>query len=154
MRNKIGLKTRELAEQHYNWENIIQTWIRYIDETPSTQEMWNSKTPLLLEKIDKSKIPNHNNAYELAYILYQTHLQKLNINIDSYWLLRSIQLLQKGFVFERNETRPFTIDNFIDTINGIIENHNIAEMARVNPSILVEEDYINYANGVKNASKN
>lgn len=154
MRNQIGLKTRHLAEEHYNWDSIIQTWTKYIDETPSTQDLWNSTTPLLLEKIDKTKIPKHNNAYELAYILYQTHLQRLNINIDSYWLLRNIQLLQRGFVFERNETRPFTIDNFIDIVNSIIENHNIAEMARVNSSILINEDYIDYANGVTNAPKN
>lgn len=155
IRKRNGLKTRELTEQHYNWNNIVKIWEKYIDLEGTTQHLWNNPVPMTLPKIDKNSLPKTNNLYELAYLMNNSILEKINLKIDSHWLLKNLQFIQRGFVFDRNESRPYNIENLVNALNSIIDNHNIAEMARVNPSILVPEDYIDYANGVSdNASKN
>lgn len=155
IRKRIGYNTRVLTEKHYNWDDIALKWMKHIDECESTQHLWNNPLAQLVPKIEKDKLPNTSNRLELLYYLAKNYSDKINISLDSYWLLKNIHMAARGFILaEHNEAKPYTIENLIDNINAAIDNYNIAEMARANPSILIKEDYIDYANGVNNASTN
>lgn len=155
IRKRIGYKTRELAEQHYDWNNIANKWMKHIDGCETTQHLWNSPFTQLIPKIEKDKLPNISNKLELMYYISKNYMERANISLHNYWFLKNITMSSRGFILaEHNEIKPYTIENFIDNINGMIDNYNIAEMARANPSILTKEDYIDYANGDMSAATN
>jgi hypothetical protein len=66
--------------------------------------------------------------------------------MNNYWLLKQIQTAQDGFYTVGPEIRPYSLNDLIQNLNVMIKNHNTAEIARTDPSILKPEDYINYAN--------
>ena len=146
IRKKIGYNTRELVEKHYDWDKIVLSWMKHIDEAESTQHLWNNPIPNLIPKIEKDNLPSSPNMMEVMYHIHKYYLEKMNDSLAKYSLLKQIGFAQRGFIFDKLETRPFSIHNIIDNINMQIENNNMSEIARVNPSVLVEEDYIAYAN--------
>jgi glycosyltransferase involved in cell wall biosynthesis len=147
MRRRQGLDIRKLTEQEYSWTNTINKWINYLDsiELTKLQGQWTSPS-YKLNKINSSSLPKLDNVYEIAYFLHNQHLAPLNLSMSSYWILKQIQTAQEGYMFSGPEAVPFTVQDFINNINQLIDNYNIAEMARTNPSILDQEDYIQYAN--------
>lgn len=147
MRRRQGLDIRKLTEQEYSWANTINKWINYLDsiELTKLQGQWTSPS-YKLNKINSSSLPKLDNVYEIAYFLHNQHLAPLNLSMSSYWILKQIQTAQEGYMFSGPEAVPFTVQDFINNINQSIDNYNIAEMARTNPSILDQEDYIQYAN--------
>jgi glycosyltransferase involved in cell wall biosynthesis len=146
VRKKRGYESRELVKKHYNWDQIAEVWMKHIDAEESTQHLWNNSVPNIVPKIEKEALPKSDNILEILYFIQKNHLERINESITKYNLLKQVSYAQRGFIFDKLETRPFNLNTIIDNLNAQIENNNMAEMARVNPSILREEDYITYAN--------
>jgi hypothetical protein len=147
MRKRLGFSVRQKTEQHYNWQSTIDKWTKYLDSVVLTEYQGRWDTPQLpISPINPNAIPAHDNIYELVYMLNRDHISKLNMPISNYWLLKQIQTAQEGYAFVGPEAKPFSTADLISNLNQLIENHNIAEVARTNPAVLEKEDYIEYAN--------
>jgi glycosyltransferase involved in cell wall biosynthesis len=147
IRRRIGFDTRNLAQKYYDWNYTLQKWIDYIDtvDVAKYRAGWN-KPKDLIQPIDPSSLSPNNSVYEQIYMLHKYCLHRLGINMNNYWLLKQIQAAQNGFFTEQAEFKPFSINNLIDNLNTMINNHNEAETVREQPSLLQKEDYIEYAN--------
>ena len=147
MRRRQGFDIRKLTEKEYSWQNTIDKWIDYLDslQLNKLQGQWHVPSNKL-NKINLASLPKLNNVYEVAYYLHHQYLAPLNLSMSNYWILKQIQIAQDGYMFSGPEPIPFTVQDFVNNINQLIDNHNIAEMARTNPNILEQEDYIQYAN--------
>jgi hypothetical protein len=147
MRKRKGFDIRKLTEKEYSWENTLKKWESYLDsvELKNLQGQWNA--PLnKVNKINANDLPKLNNVYELAYFLHHEYLAPLNLSMSSHWILKQIQTAQDGYAFSGPEPSPFSVQDFINNLNQLIDNYNVAEIARTNPNILEQEDYIQYAN--------
>ena len=146
-RLRKGYQTSTLVKENYNWEETINKWINYIDtiDVSVYRELWNCYSANIVPMIDINALPTTNNIYELIYLLNRNYLNKIGLDISDYWVLKQIQLASDGFYISNGETKKFSIKDLIDNINTMIDNNNKAEMARVDPSVLKPEDYINYA---------
>lgn len=147
IRKKKYFENIETVKQNYSWENTINSWIKYIDsiDINKYQELWDSP-PSTLSKIDISQVPNTSSVYSAIYALQKLYLYKLNIKMSDYWLLENIQFVQNGYCLEQNNIKPFNMNNLLDIINNIINNHNTAEQFRINKNLLHKEDFIQYGN--------
>lgn len=147
IRKRKGFDIRNHSIKHYSWSDTMQKWIQYIDTInfQKYEKLW--KAPQKnIPHISLANIPQTQNVYETIYYLQSQFLSAIDIKMSSYWLLKQIQAAQDGFFTEQAEFKPFSIKNVIDNLNKIIDNHNEAELARVRPELLTEEDYIQYAN--------
>lgn len=147
VRKKNGYKIRQLTEKYYSWENSIDKWINYLSniELKNNQGRWD-KPPEFIDRINIDNIDKNLNVYELVYSLQHSHLNKLNIKMNDYWLLKQIQAAQDGFYYQATEPKHFEVKDVINNFNQLIDNHNMAETARTNIDGLSKEDYIDYAN--------
>lgn len=147
IRKKNGFTNLQKVKDNYSWSTTLNKWIRYLDSIDfgKYENLWNQ--PIMnMNTIDKSKLPDAHSIYEIVYALQKLYLYKLNIKMTDYWLLKSIQSAQNGFTIDRENIRPFSIDNLLDTINQIINNYNLSEQFRLNKSLLSKEDFILYGN--------
>ena len=147
MRKRKGYDIRKLTEKEYDWSTTLAKWESYLDTIvlKKLQGKWDSPHKKL-NKIEISSLPKLNSVYELAYFLHHDYLSELNLSMSSYWILKQIQIAQDGYAFSGPEPIPFGVENFIDNINQLIDNYNVAEIARTNPQFLEKEDFIQYAN--------
>lgn len=148
LRQRKGFFSSELLKKEYNWQTTIDKWIKYIDSVDYSKysAKWNNTTPQLIQLLNKENIQTQSNVYTTILSLKDSHLSPLGINIDSYSLLKQIQMAQDGYSVNGTDTRPYGLNDIIDYLNSIINNHNSAEIARVNSDKLKTEDYIQYAN--------
>lgn len=147
IRRRIGYETRKKTIEHYDWKKTIDKWCSYLDACSlNLQNKWNGPA-LFLDKISAKDIPDSPCVYHKVLTLFhQKNLEALGLKMSDFWILKQIQMAENGFIQVHNEQRPFGISDLIDNLNKMIENHNITEKVRLNPSILQKEDYIDYAN--------
>jgi glycosyltransferase involved in cell wall biosynthesis len=147
IRKKNGFTNLEKVKQNYSWSAVLDKWIGYIDsiDINKYENLWNQPIKKI-NTIDKSKLPNADSVYEIIYALQKLYLHSLNIKMTDYWLLKNIQYAQNGFSIDRENIKPFSIDNLLDIINQMINNYNISEQFRSNKSLLSKEDFISYGN--------
>jgi len=147
MRKRIGFDIRAATEKNYNWDLSIDQWINYIDSINYTKyrQLWN-KPKDIIPKININSIPKTGRVYEAIYYLHKQYLSRLGMKMSNYWLLKQIQAAQNGFFTEQADFKKFSVENLIDNLNKIIDNHNEGELVRTQPQLLSQEDYIAYAN--------
>lgn len=147
IRNKIGFSMRQKVLDEYQWSKTISKWISYLDTVDYNkyEHLWNSP-PQQVPLIDINSVPKTNNVYEAIYLLQKYYLDKMNLSMSDFWLLKQIQAAQNGFFPEGPELKPFSITDLINNLNKLISNYNESEKARMDPDILTKEDYIDYAN--------
>jgi glycosyltransferase involved in cell wall biosynthesis len=140
-------ETRRLTELYYNWDDIYQKWMNYFDNVKlvGLQGQWDMATqelePLPPNILELTKDMNH---YNFVYSVMRKFLPNHPI-VDSIIPLQLIRDLEYGYTQNGMQINPFTRKNVTDTIQHIINNHNSAQKAVLNPDKLIEEDYIKYA---------
>lgn len=144
LKEQKRFETRKLTEKYYNWDDIANKWMNYLDKIELTglQGKWDIALPMM-EEI--SSIPNNiNNAYDIVTYLVSKHLPNHHIG-SSMIMLNMIRDLEYGFVNHGFSTEGYNINKVIDILNTTIKNHNVGQTAKNNPDKLTQEDYIDYA---------
>lgn len=147
LKQRKGFYSSEIVQEHYNWQKTIDKWIKYIDTVDCNRykRYWSSP-PNIIPLLDINSLPKTNSVYETVYLLQENYLSKLGLSMHNYWLLKQIQMVQDGHFISGPEIKPYRLNDLLQNLNVMITNHNNAELARTNPTILKEEDYIQYAN--------
>lgn len=137
-------ETRQLVEQHYNWDNIAKKWENYLDNIKLTglQGQWDyPMTPINnLEHIDSNKMP-----YDLIVDWISKNMSNHHI-MSSINMLHMIENLDYGFRLNGMQTQEYTVKDMTQNLEHIIKNHNITTEAHNNKDKLGKEDFIEYAN--------
>jgi len=137
-------ETRQLVEQHYNWDNIAKKWENYLDNIKLTglQGQWDyPMTPINnLEHIDSNKMP-----YDLIVDWISKNMSNHHI-MSSINMLHMIENLDYGFRLNGMQTQEYTMKDMTQNLENIIKNHNITTEAHNNKDRLAKEDFIEYAN--------
>jgi glycosyltransferase involved in cell wall biosynthesis len=136
-------ETRKLTELHYNWDNIAKKWEKYFDNVQLTglQGKWQENLPVL-QAI--KELPDNSSAYNILTQTVSKHLPNHQLS-SSIILLNMIRDIDYGFISNGMHTEPYNISKAIDVINNIISNHNLAQNAKKEESLLRNEDFIAYA---------
>ena len=147
LRQRKGFYSSEIVKQKYSWQHTVEKWIKYIDgvDYKKYHKKWESKAEII-PLLDINSLPSTNNVYATIYMLQEQYLSKLGLSMNDYWLLKQIQMAQDGHFTAGPEIKPYSLNDLIQNLNTMINNHNNAETARTNPHILKSEDYIDYAN--------
>jgi glycosyltransferase involved in cell wall biosynthesis len=147
IRNQDRYRTRQLTEQHYNWDIIIKKWENYFDNLQFRAD-WTKQLPIL----HKAQKPNKDQASDnLASFLNlcNNHLKNADL-LSSSRFLNMLQNADYGFVYNGpTQISAASIDNLYNYTNTMIDNNNKSEEARKN-NIVFEEDFIQYAHLKKN----
>jgi glycosyltransferase involved in cell wall biosynthesis len=143
-------ETRKLTEQHYNWDNIAKKWEHYLDNIKLTglQGQWSTH----LKHIQPvSSLNKEGNPYDSIIDWVSQNMTGHQL-LTSKLLLNMIRDLDYGFTINGMSTQNYSMDQVKKSLEVIINNHNTAMVAKDNPHMLPNEDYIDYAN-MKDATK-
>jgi len=145
---KLKEKSRQLVEEHYNWENIYKTWEKYLDSLKPglcSNRKW-SDPPEYLEPIPEKIIDQQIPASQHLNILTQIcikHLKDIKA-LCSIEMLNLLSYADYGFVQNGANLDKYTINNLLKAIQSKILNVNNVEAARFN-NIKIQEDFIQQA---------
>lgn len=150
LKEQKRFETRKLTEQHYNWDDIAKKWESYLDKIQLTglHGKWDVVLPKIepvSEKDINMDVSPHVNMIKIVSGRMPNH----QITSSSV-LLNVIRDLNYGFCINGLQTQPYGIQQAIDLINGIINNHNLAMDALANQNRLNKEDFIDYASMKEN----
>jgi len=145
LRKQKRQETRKLTELYYNWNDIAKKWENYFDRAELTglQGRWNERLQTYSE-VPEEIINTNIDHYTFVYSVIQQYLPNHPI-INSIIPLNIIKDLDYGFIQNGMNIIPYTRKHFINTINHIIVNHNLAQNALINHHNLQKEDFIVYA---------
>lgn len=137
-------ETRKLTEKHYNWDNIAKRWEAYLDNIQLTglQGQWSAHLSPIKPK---TPLSGDNNPYDALMNWVSTNMPGHQLE-SSMTLLNMIRDLDYGFTLNGMQTQNFNIDNVKQTVETMINNHNMATFAKDHPEKMPEEDFIQYAN--------
>lgn len=138
-------ETRKLTEKHYNWDDISHKWEAYLDNIKLTglQGKWDTTLPPI-QPIEKTELSDKDTAYQNIMRVVSQRMGGHQL-ASSVVLLNIIRDLNYGFTSSGLQTQPYETDQAINTINGVIQNHNLAMEALANQHSLNREDFIDYA---------
>ena len=138
-------ETRKLTEHNYNWDDITLKWEAYLDNINLTglQGKWDNTLPPI-PLITKAEVSDKGTPYQNIMRVVSQRMGGHQI-ASSTVLLNIIRDLNYGFTSSGLQTLPYEIDQAINTINGVIQNHNLAMEALANQKSLNREDFIDYA---------
>lgn len=138
-------ETRKLTEKNYNWDDISHKWEAYLDNIKLTglQGKWDTTLPPI-QPIEKTELSDKDTAYQNIMRVVAQRMGGHQL-ASSVVLLNIIRDLNYGFTSSGLQTQPYETDQAINTINGVIQNHNLAMEALANQHSLNREDFIDYA---------
>jgi hypothetical protein len=138
-------ETRKLTEKNYNWDDISHKWEEYLDNIKLTglQGKWDTVLPSI-QPIEKTELSDKDTAYQNIMKVVSQRMGGHQL-ASSVVLLNIIRDLNYGFTSSGLQTQPYETDQAINTINGVIQNHNLAMEALANQKNLNREDFIDYA---------
>lgn len=147
IRNQERYRTRQLTEQHYDWNIIINKWEKYFDNLEFRAD-WNKPLPSLTKADLPSKKTNTDNL-SCFLNLCNNHLKNADL-VSSSRFLTMLQNADYGFMSNApTQIAGASIENLYSYVNTMIDNNNKSEEARKN-NITFEEDFIQYAHLKKN----
>jgi len=147
IRNQERYRTRQLTEQHYDWNIIIRKWEKYFDNLEFRAD-WNKPLPSLTKADLPSKKTNTDNL-SCFLNLCNNHLKNADL-VSSSRFLTMLQNADYGFMSNTpTQIAGASIENLYSYVNTMIDNNNKSEEARKN-NITFEEDFIQYAHLKKN----
>jgi glycosyltransferase involved in cell wall biosynthesis len=143
-------ETRKLTEKHYNWNDIAKKWEICLDNLQLTnfQGRWDNVLPKMPNIIQSDLNPNEN-PFENIMRIASLKLARQPVASSSI-LLNLIRDSVYGFVTQGLQTQPYELKQAIDTLNNMINNHNLGMDALANTDKLNREDFIDYAHMKEN----
>jgi glycosyltransferase involved in cell wall biosynthesis len=147
-RKDKGLRTRQLTEQHYCWDDIANIWDEYLSDLSSKYRAnWNINLPTI------NTANNINAKSNLDRMLYYcSNYYGDATKIGSYKMLNILKEADYGFA-QTGPTSiiPFSFKNIEDFFNTYATNNNISEQVRSSNKEF-DEDFILYAKMKASAS--
>ena len=141
VRQDKGLRTRQLTEQYYCWDNIANIWDKYLsDLSLKYRSNWNASLPLI------STVNNINAKSNLDKILYYcSNYYGDATKVGTYKMLNLLKEADYGFA-QTGPTSivPFSFRNVEEFFNTYANNNNISEQVRASNKGF-DEDFILYA---------
>lgn len=137
------IKTRALTEKHYNWDDIADRWVRYLDSLDASgyRSDW-SKPPQYLSEVSNSTI-NNNNTVISAIKMCSNNLNNIDF-ASSMNMLSMLNDSDYGFTQSGPSYNGYDFSNTVDNIKKMIENNNQSEYARIS-NMVFDDDFIRYA---------
>jgi glycosyltransferase involved in cell wall biosynthesis len=135
-----GLKTRQLTEQYYCWDNIAKIWEKHLDNILANYRAdWDRELPIITE----TEIKNKSNLDKMLY--YCSNYYRDITKLGSLKMLNLLKEADYGFA-QAGPTSiiPFSGKNIDDFFSVYAKNNNITEQVRKQNKIM-EEDFIAYA---------
>jgi glycosyltransferase involved in cell wall biosynthesis len=150
LKEQKRFETRKLTEQYYNWDHIAKKWEAYLDkvELIGIQGQWDTVLPKI-SPVSESEISMDASPYNNIVKIVSNRMSNHQLTSSSI-LLNMIRDLNYGFFINGLQTQPYGIQQAIDLINGIINNHNLAMEALSNQDRLGKDDFIEYASMKEN----
>lgn len=149
-RNKLGVKTRQLTENHYNWDDIAKKWEKHLDYLDASyRSNWDSPPAFL------KSIQNHPNIEQVNTIDHLKQICSDNLrDSDLSSSMNMLELLKQadyGFAMHGMHIEKQNFNSVIEYSNTLISNWNQSEKARAD-NIKFDDDFIQYAN-IKDQTK-
>ena len=144
IKHQKRLEVRKLTETHYNWTNIIDKWMIYLDRLDQSgyRSDWSRPVKFLMPpNIDKAVEPK-NRLLDVARICAE-NIQDLGF-LSSMTILSMLNDSDYTFTQQGMSFQPYDYKIMTDNLKKIIDNYNQAEYARAN-NMPFDEDYIKYA---------
>lgn len=137
-------ETRKLTELHYNWDNIAKKWENYFDHVALTglQGKWDENLPAMMHVNGLPQDAKTN--YDALVNIASKHMPGHQV-LSSLILLNMIRDLDYGFSINGITTEPYSMDKAVGTFNNLIDNHNLAQNAKIHSQALSSDDFIQYA---------
>lgn len=145
LKEQKRFETRKLTEKHYNWDDIAKKWEKYLDniELTGLHGKWDVVLPKI-NPINEKEINMELSPYTNMVKIVSGRMANHQLT-SSTVLLNIIRDLNYGFCINGLQTQPYGIKQAVDSINGIINNHNLAMDALANQDRLNKEDFIEYS---------
>ena len=137
-------ETRKLVEHYYNWDNIAKKWEKYFDNIKLTglQGKWDNPISPISATQD---LNSGQNPYDLLVNWVSTNMPNHQI-CTSKSLLNMVRDLDYGFTTAGMSTQGYSVENVKNSLETMINNHNMAIQAKDHQEMLNREDFIDYAN--------
>ena len=142
--------TRQLTEEHYNWDTIAHKWEQYLDQLNLTYRSDWSKPTAHLQNPPVTYSKSKDNNFDNALNLCSNSLQDIS-SIGSYHILDLIKTADYGFIQNGPSIVNADIKNLMDHVDMFVTNNNKAEEVRL-ANINFDDDFIKYAK-IKAAQK-
>ena len=149
---RLGKQQEFQARDKYSWQKIIDEWISYLDTIDHNkyENLWlNGSKQQEIPEIPDSQIDTNLSVYE-NILKYQNILNLLNVNIYDYMIMKLIYFAEIGYMNEGTNIKKYGINDLVSHINSMIRSFNKAHLALRMPQLLIQEDYIDYANSNNN----
>ncbi len=144
------LKTRELTELHYNWDDIAKKWENHLDIIDQNyRSNWNAPPKYIMDNKNIGNDENHDSFSRTLNICTDTlndRQRAIGMNF-----LGMLQNADYGFVMQGMNVHPASYNNVIENIKILINNNNQSENVRTN-NVKFNDDFIQYAH-IKNNTK-
>jgi glycosyltransferase involved in cell wall biosynthesis len=138
-----GLKTRQLTEKHYNWDDIAKKWEKHLDKIDNTYRSdWNA-SPARLDKIRQSPTVGPQNHFETTAKLCSQHIKDIDM-ISSMNMLSLLQYADYGFSMHGSNINRHDYNDILSYINTYIDNINQSENVR-SENMKFNDDFIEYS---------
>ena len=151
-RQKKSIETREKVKHYYTWDRTAGILMDYIDKTELTglQGQWDAPPSYLQPRAEaKDCPPNLGNEEYVDWML--TNVLGDVSQVSTMMALDMVRALNCEMIVATNQdNRPYTREDVVAKIEGLIKNSNLCEHARVGQLPLSPEDYIEYAHSKEN----
>lgn len=142
-REELGLKTRELTEQYYDWDHIAKKWEDHLDNISSKyRSNWND-APKYMPNINITQDPPQSATADTLDQICQNNLNN-SIPFSSMHMLNLLQYADYGFNMHGINILKKDFEDIKDFCSTIIDNNNQSERVR-SQQIKFNDDFIEYA---------
>lgn len=144
------LRTRQLTENHYNWDHIAKKWEKHLDTISlNYRSNWSIPARYIQSQTDFSKYENQDSFTKTLNIfkdIFGDNKKAIDMNY-----LSLLQNSDYGFIMYGMNIQPSSYSNLLENVKTLVNNHNQAENVRAN-NIKFNDDFIQYAH-IKNKTK-
>ena len=143
VQNARRMLTRQLTEQHYNWDNIAKKWETYLDHLNENYRADWSKPMKHLPKLQPKQANNREYHFDNALSSCMNSLDDVQ-QIGSYRILNLLKAADYGFMQNGMQTQNADLKPLLDHVDMFVENNNKAEEVRLS-NMQFDDDFIKYA---------
>jgi hypothetical protein len=148
MLDQKRIRTRELTEKYYNWDDIASKWMKYLDylDEQNYRSDW-SKPPQFLNDIPDNARSESNTVIS-SIKLCANNLKDIDF-ASSMNMLSMLNDSDYGFTQSGPSYNGYDFNHTIENIKKMIDNNNQTEHARTN-NMVFDDDFIRYAHMKEN----
>ncbi len=143
-KNIKNLNFQHRCYLHYQWKDSLDKWENYLNGLYESE--YRSDYNQILEPIQylNRAYIKENITTNLDQIRYLQNALS-HIKLSDHIILKFLNQLNTGYLVENGMERDFTIENLLDIFDSLISANNNARQIMLEPDLLKEQDFIQYA---------